>query len=44
VVILNDITEMKNIDKMKSSFVAMASHEKQYLKIEYTNNLIIKLI
>lgn len=27
VVILNDITEMKNIDKMKSSFVAMASHE-----------------
>jgi len=27
VAILNDITEMKNIDKMKSSFVAMASHE-----------------
>jgi two-component system phosphate regulon sensor histidine kinase PhoR len=27
VVILTDITEMKNIDKMKSSFVAMASHE-----------------
>lgn len=27
VVIFNDITEMKNIDKMKSSFVAMASHE-----------------
>ncbi len=27
VVILNDITEMKNIDKMKSNFVAMASHE-----------------
>jgi two-component system phosphate regulon sensor histidine kinase PhoR len=27
VVILNDITEMKNIDRMKSSFVAMASHE-----------------
>jgi PAS domain S-box-containing protein len=27
VVILNDVTEMKNIDKMKSSFVAMASHE-----------------
>ncbi|MCU0317096.1 MAG: ATP-binding protein [Fimbriimonadaceae bacterium] len=25
--ILNDITEQKNIDKMKSSFVAMASHE-----------------
>lgn len=27
VAILNDITEMRNIDKMKSSFVAMASHE-----------------
>ncbi len=27
VTILNDITEQKNIDKMKSSFVAMASHE-----------------
>jgi PAS domain S-box-containing protein len=27
VVILNDVTEMRNIDKMKSSFVAMASHE-----------------
>lgn len=27
VAILNDITDMKNIDKMKSSFVAMASHE-----------------
>lgn len=27
VTIFNDITEMKNIDKMKSSFVAMASHE-----------------
>lgn len=27
VCILNDITEMKQIDKMKSSFVAMASHE-----------------
>lgn len=27
VVIFNDVTEMKNIDKMKSSFVAMASHE-----------------
>jgi len=27
VAIFNDITEMKNIDKMKSSFVAMASHE-----------------
>lgn len=27
VAILNDITEMKNIDRMKSSFVAMASHE-----------------
>lgn len=27
VVILNDITDIKNIDKMKSSFVAMASHE-----------------
>ncbi len=25
--ILNDITEIKNIDRMKSSFVAMASHE-----------------
>ncbi|MBX3120025.1 MAG: GAF domain-containing protein [Fimbriimonadaceae bacterium] len=27
VFILNDITELMNIDKMKSSFVAMASHE-----------------
>jgi two-component system phosphate regulon sensor histidine kinase PhoR len=27
VTIFNDITEQKNIDKMKSSFVAMASHE-----------------
>jgi PAS domain S-box-containing protein len=27
VAIFNDITEIKNIDKMKSSFVAMASHE-----------------
>jgi PAS domain S-box-containing protein len=27
VAIFNDVTEMKNIDKMKSSFVAMASHE-----------------
>jgi len=27
VAILNDITEIKNIDRMKSSFVAMASHE-----------------
>ncbi|MCX7800453.1 MAG: ATP-binding protein [Fimbriimonadales bacterium] len=27
VAILNDITEMKNIERMKSSFVAMASHE-----------------
>lgn len=27
VVIFNDVTEMRNIDKMKSSFVAMASHE-----------------
>ncbi|MFZ4508304.1 MAG: ATP-binding protein [Fimbriimonas sp.] len=27
VAIFNDITEMKNIDKMKSGFVAMASHE-----------------
>lgn len=27
VVILNDVTEMRNIDKMKSGFVAMASHE-----------------
>ncbi len=27
VVIFNDITDAKNIDKMKSSFVAMASHE-----------------
>jgi len=27
VVILNDVTDMRNIDKMKSSFVAMASHE-----------------
>ncbi|HEY3781382.1 MAG TPA: ATP-binding protein [Fimbriimonadaceae bacterium] len=27
VAIFNDITEMKNIDRMKSSFVAMASHE-----------------
>jgi two-component system phosphate regulon sensor histidine kinase PhoR len=27
VVILNDVTEIKNIDRMKSSFVAMASHE-----------------
>lgn len=27
VAILNDITDMKNIDRMKSSFVAMASHE-----------------
>ncbi|MBS1713278.1 MAG: GAF domain-containing protein [Armatimonadetes bacterium] len=25
--ILNDVTEQKNLDKMKSSFVAMASHE-----------------
>lgn len=27
VAIFNDVTEIKNIDKMKSSFVAMASHE-----------------
>jgi len=27
VVIFNDVTDAKNIDKMKSSFVAMASHE-----------------
>jgi PAS domain S-box-containing protein len=27
VAIFNDITEMKNIDRMKSAFVAMASHE-----------------
>ncbi len=27
VTILNDITDQKNLDKMKSSFVAMASHE-----------------
>lgn len=27
VAILNDITEIKNIERMKSSFVAMASHE-----------------
>lgn len=27
VIILNDVTEIKNIEKMKSSFVAMASHE-----------------
>ncbi|HVL39074.1 MAG TPA: ATP-binding protein [Fimbriimonadaceae bacterium] len=27
VAILNDITEIRNLDKMKSSFVAMASHE-----------------
>ena len=27
VVILNDVTEQKNLDRMKSSFVAMASHE-----------------
>lgn len=27
VIILNDVTDMRNIDKMKSSFVAMASHE-----------------
>jgi len=27
VAILNDVTEIRNIDKMKSSFVAMASHE-----------------
>lgn len=27
VVIFNDVTEAKNIDKMKNSFVAMASHE-----------------
>lgn len=27
VAILNDMTEIRNIDKMKSSFVAMASHE-----------------
>ncbi len=27
VVILNDMTEQKNLDRMKSSFVAMASHE-----------------
>lgn len=27
VLILNDLTEMKNIDRMKSAFVAMASHE-----------------
>lgn len=27
VIIVNDVTEMRNIDKMKSSFVAMASHE-----------------
>lgn len=27
VIILSDVTELKNIEKMKSSFVAMASHE-----------------
>jgi len=27
VAIMNDVTEIRNIDKMKSSFVAMASHE-----------------
>ena len=27
VAIFNDVTDMRNIDKMKSSFVAMASHE-----------------
>lgn len=27
VIIINDITELRNIDKMKSAFVAMASHE-----------------
>jgi two-component system phosphate regulon sensor histidine kinase PhoR len=27
VVILNDVTDQKNLDRMKSSFVAMASHE-----------------
>ncbi len=27
VAIFNDVTDLKNIDKMKSSFVAMASHE-----------------
>ncbi len=27
VLILNDVTDLKNIEKMKSSFVAMASHE-----------------
>lgn len=27
VIIFNDVTEQKNLDKMKSSFVAMASHE-----------------
>lgn len=27
VVIMNDITDQKNLDRMKSSFVAMASHE-----------------
>lgn len=27
VAIINDVTEIRNIDKMKSSFVAMASHE-----------------
>jgi two-component system phosphate regulon sensor histidine kinase PhoR len=27
VAIFNDVTDMKNIDRMKSSFVAMASHE-----------------
>lgn len=27
VLILNDVTELKNIEKMKSGFVAMASHE-----------------
>ncbi|MGE0002262.1 MAG: ATP-binding protein [Fimbriimonadaceae bacterium] len=27
VTVLNDVTEQKNIDKMKSGFVAMASHE-----------------
>jgi len=27
VVILSDVTDMRNIDKMKSTFVAMASHE-----------------
>lgn len=27
VAIINDVTELKNIDKMKSAFVAMASHE-----------------